>query len=75
MENNTIRTATETREDNNGGAAEIQDNRDGIQGQELEHGGGYAGQQEWIWRRRRCGTATDEIWEDEDGEMGCKVGN
>ena len=29
MEDNGIRTASETREDNNGGAVEMQDNRDG----------------------------------------------
>ena len=40
-----------------------------------EHGGGYAGQYEWIWRRRICGTATDEIWDDGDSEMSWKDGN
>ena len=40
-----------------------------------EHGGGYAGQQRWIWRRRKYGTATDEMWDDEDGEMGYKDGD
>ena len=33
MEDNTIMTATETQEDKNGGAEEIQDNMDGRQGQ------------------------------------------
>ena len=37
-----------------------------------KHGGGYAVQQGWIWRRRRCGTETVEMWDDGDGEMGCK---
>ena len=40
-----------------------------------EHSGGDAGQQEWIRRRRRCGTATDEIWDNGDGEMGSKDGD
>ena len=39
------------------------------------HGGGDAGQQVWIRRRRRYGTAKDEMWDDRDGEMGCKDGN
>ena len=39
-----------------------------------ENGGGDAGQQIWIWRRRRCGTATDEMWDDGDGKMGGKDG-
>ena len=34
-----------------------------------EHGGRGAGQQEWIWRQRRCGTETDEMWDNGDGEM------
>ena len=42
---------------------------------EYEHGGRDAGKQEWIWRRRRCGTATDEMWDDGDGEMGRKDGD
>ena len=37
-----------------------------------KHGGGYAGQQGWIHHQRRCGTATDDMWDGEDGEMGCK---
>ena len=40
-----------------------------------KHGDGDAGQQEWIWWRRRCGTATDEMWYDGDGEMGWKGGD
>ena len=40
-----------------------------------DHGGGDAGQQGWIWRWRRCGTATDEMWDNGDGEMGCKDGD
>ena len=37
-----------------------------------EHGGGDSGQQGWIRQRRRCGTATDEMWDNRDGEMVCK---
>ena len=33
------------------------------------------GQQRWIRQRRRCGTATDEMWDDGDREMGWKDGN
>ena len=40
-----------------------------------EHGGGYEGQQEWIRLWRRCGTATDEMWDYGDGEMCCKDGD
>ena len=40
-----------------------------------EHGGGYAGQQGWIQRRRRFGTITDEMWDDVYGEMGWKDGD
>ena len=40
-----------------------------------EHGGRDAGQQEWIWRWRRCGIARDNMWGDGDGEMGWKNGN
>ena len=40
-----------------------------------EHVGGDVGQQGWIRQRRRCGTATNEIWDNEDGEMGLKDGN
>ena len=40
-----------------------------------KHGGGDAGQQEWIWQWRRCGTATDEMWDNGDGEMGWKDGD
>ena len=40
-----------------------------------EHSGGYSGQQGWIWRRSRCGTATDKMWDDGDGEMGWKDGD
>ena len=32
-----------------------------------EHGGVDVGQQGWIRRRRRCGTETYEMWDDEDG--------
>ena len=39
-----------------------------------EHGGGDSEQYEWIWQRRRCGTATDDMWDDGDGEMGWKDG-
>ena len=40
-----------------------------------DHGGGNAGQQGLIRRRRRCGTATEEMWDGGDGEMGWKNGN
>ena len=40
-----------------------------------EHGGVDAGQQVWIHRWRRFGTATEEIWYDGDGEMGWKNGD
>ena len=39
-----------------------------------EHGGGDVGQQGCILRQR-CGTATDEMWDGRDGEMGWKDGN
>ena len=32
-----------------------------------KNGGGDAGKQGWIQRRKRCGTATDEIWDARDG--------
>ena len=34
-----------------------------------ENYGVDAGQQEWIRRRRRCGTASDEMWDDRYSEM------
>ena len=37
-----------------------------------EHIGGDEGQQVWIWRRRRCGKETDEMWDEGYVEMGCK---
>ena len=40
-----------------------------------ENGGGDAGQQGWIWWCRRCGTATEEMWDDGEGEMGWKNGD
>ena len=40
-----------------------------------DHGSRDAGQQGWIRRWRRCGTATDEMWYDGDDEMGCKEGD
>ena len=40
-----------------------------------KHGGVDASQQGWIRRRRRCGTATDEMWDDVDGGMGWKDGD
>ena len=40
-----------------------------------EHGGGDAGQQGCIWKRIRWGTATYEMWDNGDGEMGSKEGN
>ena len=42
---------------------------------EDDHGGGEEGQQGWIWRRRICGTATYEMWDDGDGETGWKDSN
>ena len=39
-----------------------------------DNGDGDAGKQVWIRRRRRCGTETDEMWDDRDGEMGWKDG-
>ena len=40
-----------------------------------EHGGGDVGQQRWIRRQRRWGAATDEMWDDRYGKMGCRDGN
>ena len=40
-----------------------------------DQGGGDAVQQVWIRRRRRCGTAIDEMLDDGDGEMGWKDGD
>ena len=40
-----------------------------------ENGGGDAGKQVWIWRRRRCGTATEVMCYDGDGEMSWKDSN
>ena len=40
-----------------------------------KHGGGYPGQQGGIQWLRRCGTSTDDMWDNGDGEMGCKDGN
>ena len=40
-----------------------------------EHGGGYARQHRWIRRQRRCGMATEEMWDDGDSEMGRKYGD
>ena len=40
-----------------------------------EHGDGGTGQQRWIRRQRRCTTATEEMWDDGDGGMGCKDGD
>ena len=40
-----------------------------------EHGGKDAGQQVWIRRWRRYGTATEEMWDVGDGEMDWKNGN
>ena len=40
-----------------------------------EHGGGDAGQQVLIRRWRRCGTATEDMWDDGYGEMGWNNGN
>ena len=43
--------------------------------EEDKHGGGDAGQQGWIRQKRRCGMETDEMWDNGDGEMGCKDGD
>ena len=40
-----------------------------------DHIGGDAGKTGWIRRRRRCGTATEEVWDDGDGEMVFKDGD
>ena len=40
-----------------------------------KHGGGDAGQQKWIMRWKICRTATEEMWDDGDGEMGWKNGD
>ena len=40
-----------------------------------KHGGGDGGQQGLIRWHRRCGTATEDIWDDGDGGMGCKDGD
>ena len=40
-----------------------------------EHGGGDAGQHGWIRRWGRYRTATEEMWDDGDREMGCKDGD
>ena len=37
-----------------------------------EQGGRDSGKQGWIMRRRRCGTETDDMWDNKDDEMGCK---
>ena len=42
---------------------------------EDKHGGRDAGQLGWIWRRRRCETATEEMWDDRDGKMVWKGGD
>ena len=34
-----------------------------------KNGDEYAGQQGWIRRRRRCGTETDDMWDDGYGEL------
>ena len=40
-----------------------------------KHGDVYAGGKGCIWRWRICGTATDDMWDDNDGKMGCKDGD
>ena len=40
-----------------------------------EHGGGDAGQQGRIRWWIRCGTETEEMWDDVNGKMGWKNGN
>ena len=39
------------------------------------HGGRDSGQHVLIWRKRRCGMAADEMWDNGDSEMGCKDGD
>ena len=39
------------------------------------HGGRDAVPQVCIRRQRRCGMAIDDMWDDGDGEMGCKDGD
>ena len=75
-----IRTATEIREDDNGGAVEMRDNGDGRQGQRRrqrrtsmvaemrENRDGYGG-------RGDARTAIKEMWDDRDGEMGWNNGD
>ena len=40
-----------------------------------DNGGGDAGKYEWIRRQMRYGTATEEMWDDVDDEMGWKNGD
>ena len=37
-----------------------------------DHSGRDAVQQIWILGQKRCGTATDEMWDNGDGEIGWK---
>ena len=39
------------------------------------HGGGDVRQQRWIRQQRRCGTETEEMWDDGDGKMDWKDRN
>ena len=74
MEDNTIRTAIETQENNNGVVVEIQDDMDGRQGWQRrqrrtsmvaemqENRDGYVGGGDVVWQQMRCGTTEMEKW-------------
>ena len=63
MDDNAIRTETETRDV---GMAEMS----AVNTVADEHSGGDAGQQGWIRQQRRCGTAAGDMWDYGDGKMG-----
>ena len=79
MEDNVMRNATETREDNNVGTVEMQDNWDGRQGQQRRRRRMRMvvemRENRDIWRQRRCRTAIKEMWDNRYGEMGWKDGD
>ena len=74
MKDNAIRTAKETREDNNGGAVEMQDNRHVRKGQRLRqrrtsmvadmryNRNGYGGGGYVVRQQMRCGTTEMAKW-------------
>ena len=74
MENNAIITATDTREDDNEGAVEMQDNGDGRQGQRRrqrqtitmadmrDNRDGYGGGGDAGQKQKRCGTTEMTKW-------------